>query len=212
MSSMTLTNILHKDININDKNLIYTVVVAFLCPTIWNILARICNKITTNQSKTFQYITCYILAIWIFSFSSYRDYCFSQMLTTQPHTLNNYIHNYISYDIQQYIGIGLILIGQIFVLSSFYQLGITGTFLGDYCGILMQYRVITFPFNVLNDPMYDGATLSFLGYSLYNNSITGLIVTLWIYILYQIALKLEGPYTDWIYSEAANKKKQTKAQ
>ena len=35
----------------------------------------------------------------------------------------------------------LFIIGQIFVISSTWALGITGTFLGDYFGILMDHRV-----------------------------------------------------------------------
>lgn len=63
----------------------------------------------------------------------------------------------------QLIGYSLIAFGQIFVLSSFFKLGITGTFLGDYCGILMKEPVTSFPFNVMEHPMYNGASLSFLG-------------------------------------------------
>lgn len=36
---------------------------------------------------------------------------------------------------------------------SMYQLGVTGTFLGDYFGILMEDRVTAFPYNVTNNPM-----------------------------------------------------------
>lgn len=32
-------------------------------------------------------------------------------------------------------------LGQVFVITSTWQLGITGTFLGDYFGILMDHRV-----------------------------------------------------------------------
>jgi len=45
-------------------------------------------------------------------------------------------------------------------------LGITGTYLGDYFGILMKERITGFPFNVTDDPMYNGGTLLFLGYAL----------------------------------------------
>jgi methylene-fatty-acyl-phospholipid synthase len=41
-------------------------------------------------------------------------------------------------------------------------LGITGTFLGDYFGILMKEKVTGFPFNITNDPMYNGSSLLFL--------------------------------------------------
>jgi methylene-fatty-acyl-phospholipid synthase len=41
-------------------------------------------------------------------------------------------------------------------------LGIIGTFLGDYFGILMKEKVTGFPFNITNDPMYNGSSLLFL--------------------------------------------------
>lgn len=55
----------------------------------------------------------------------------------------------------------LFLVGQTFVVTSTWALGITGTFLGDYFGILMDHRVEGFPFNVLRDPMYVGSTMCF---------------------------------------------------
>ena len=39
------------------------------------------------------------------------------------------------------LAIVLFLLGSLFVLSSMYMLGITGTFLGDYFGILMDEMV-----------------------------------------------------------------------
>jgi len=79
----------------------------------------------------------------------------------------------------------LFILGQTFVISSTWALGITGTFLGDYFGILMDHRVEgyssvfllslfaffiwipRFPFNVLRDPMYVGSTLSFVATALW---------------------------------------------
>ena len=55
----------------------------------------------------------------------------------------------------------LFLVGQTFVVTSTWALGVTGTFLGDYFGILMDHRVEGFPFNVLRDPMYVGSTMCF---------------------------------------------------
>jgi methylene-fatty-acyl-phospholipid synthase len=108
---------------------------------------------------------------------------------------------------------GLFLVGQLFVLSSFWRLGVTGTFLGDYCGIFMNERVTGFPFNVLDNPMYVGSTMSFLAYSLWYGSWAGLLITAEVALVYHIALKFEGPYTTQIYIERdqarkANKKTQ----
>lgn len=61
----------------------------------------------------------------------------------------------------------IFIIGQTLVLASTYRLGITGTFLGDYFGILMDKRVEGFPFNVLENPMYSGSTLCFIASALW---------------------------------------------
>jgi len=86
----------------------------------------------------------------------------------------------------------LVGLGQLFVFSSTWQLGITGTFLGDYFGILMDHRVEGFPFNVLTDPMYVGSTMTFVGGSLWYESPAGLLISLYVYVTYVIALRFEG--------------------
>lgn len=65
------------------------------------------------------------------------------------------------------IGAGLFLAGQVFVLSSMWALGFTGTYLGDYFGILMESMVTGFPFNVMGDPMYWGSSMCFAGVALW---------------------------------------------
>lgn len=64
-------------------------------------------------------------------------------------------------------GLALMILGNVFVLSSMYVLGITGTYLGDHFGILMKAKVTGFPFNVFEHPMYQGASMVFLGYALW---------------------------------------------
>jgi phosphatidylethanolamine N-methyltransferase len=66
-----------------------------------------------------------------------------------------------------WVPIVLFAIGQTLVVTSTWALGITGTFLGDYFGILMDHRVGGFPFNILRDPMYVGSTLCFLATALW---------------------------------------------
>jgi methylene-fatty-acyl-phospholipid synthase len=40
--------------------------------------------------------------------------------------------------------------------------GLSGTFLGDYFGILMESKVEGFPFNIMENPMYNGSSLLFV--------------------------------------------------
>lgn len=103
----------------------------------------------------------------------------------------------------------LFLIGQILVITSTFALGITGTFLGDYFGILLDHRVEGFPFNIVENPMYIGSTLCFAAGALwyvreflfvtqpleallrYERPV-GLLIAAVVYIVYTIALRFEG--------------------
>ncbi|XP_060082845.1 phosphatidylethanolamine N-methyltransferase-like isoform X2 [Ylistrum balloti] len=98
-------------------------------------------------------------------------------------------------------GYASIWIGTTLVFSSFYSLGFYGTFLGDYFGILMDKKVTGFPFNILDNPMYVGSTLNFLGAALVKASQTGIFVSMIVAIVYRIALMFEGPFTEHIYSQ-----------
>eukprot|EP00064_Thunnus_orientalis_P005374 superscaffoldBa00000522_g5388 len=65
-----------------------------------------------------------------------------------------------------YSGVVLMVLGTVLVVSSFLALGFTGTFLGDYFGILMDEKVTGFPFNITENPMYWGSTANYLGLAL----------------------------------------------
>ena len=81
--------------------------------------------------------------------------------------------------------------GNLLVLSSMYALGITGTYLGDYFGILMEEKVGSFPFNVTDAPMYYGSALSFLGTAIWMGKPAGLLLTCEVFAVYVVALQFE---------------------
>ena len=123
----------------------------------------------------------------------------------------------------QYLGAALFLMGNTFVLSSMWALGVTGTYLGtsslpsippttpwlrlydcltgagDYFGILMDERVTSFPFNVLENPMYVGSAMSFFGTSLWYAKPVGFLLSIEVCVMYFLAMLLEGPFTTKIY-------------
>ncbi|TFK27279.1 methylene-fatty-acyl-phospholipid synthase [Coprinopsis marcescibilis] len=176
-------------------------------PTAWNIVARneYRNKTITKLFGGNTRYGCYFLAVLIFSFGLLRDALFHNALSEQPRIA------LIPYEYASKIAIVLGGLGQLFVISSTWQLGVTGTFLGDYFGILMDKRVEGFPFNVLNDPMYVGSTLSFIATSLWLERPAGLFVSVYVYVVYLIALRFEGPFTTMIYTKRAEQRKKNAA-
>jgi phosphatidylethanolamine N-methyltransferase len=180
---------------------LHALVCIVIAPIIWNTIARFeyytrfLTKITTSP-----YIGCYLLALWIFSFSLYRDFIFGKALDEQA------THPELQTDLVRGVAAVLFVSGTVFVLSSMWALGVTGTYLGDYFGILMDKMVTGFPFNVMDNPMYNGSTMCFLAHSLWRASPAGLLLTGVVFVVYRIALLFEEPFTAHIYAQREQRK------
>lgn len=165
-------------------------------PLFWNVVARWEQK-TRRLSKAFgsPYLACYALGVAILLLNALRSHCFTLAMVNQPKmdSLDN--------PSIQRLGLALLAVGILFVVSSFLALGFTGTFLGDYFGILKEARVTTFPFNVLDNPMYWGSTANYLGWALLYASPTGLLLTAVVALVYMVAVYYEEPFTAEIYRQ-----------
>ncbi|XP_062968580.1 phosphatidylethanolamine N-methyltransferase isoform X1 [Cynocephalus volans] len=156
---------------------------------------------TRRLSKAFgsPYLACYSLGVAILLLNVLRSHCFTQAMLSQPKMES--LDNPLAYC----LGLVLLGVGVVFVLSSFFALGFTGTFLGDYFGILKDARVTTFPFNVLENPMYWGSTANYLGWAIMNASPTGLLLTAVVAFIYVVAILYEEPFTAEIYRQKASR-------
>ncbi|RDA93914.1 hypothetical protein CP533_4506 [Ophiocordyceps camponoti-saundersi (nom. inval.)] len=166
-------------------------------PLFWNIVARqeYHNKLLTNLFGGNSRRACYALAATIFSLGLIRDWLYKTALQEQPS------HPLLLTPYSRLAAFILLASGNILVLSSTWALGITGTFLGDYFGILMDRMVTGFPFNVCGAPMYWGSTMSFLGTALLLGKPAGILITAWVYLVYCLALRYEDPFTAAIYAK-----------
>eukprot|EP00126_Sphaerothecum_destruens_P010097 Sdes_comp20675_c0_seq2m16096 len=174
-------------------------------PLAWNIAARkeYKTKFLTKLCGS-PYKACLCLAFCIFTMGLVRDALFERAIATQPKA------NILQNSFVKLVALLLFLASSSLVLSSMYVLGITGTYLGDYCGILMENRVECFPFNILDNPMYVGSTLGFLSLALWYSSPAGILLCILVGIVYKIAVLFEGPFTTEIYRKRDLAKKKTK--
>lgn len=132
------------------------------------------------------YLGCYVLGASIFLLGLIRDALYERALTRQP-----------TWELMQHPAIQAAAIvsfisGSVLVGSSMWVLGVTGTYLGDYFGILMPAMVTGFPFNVVADPMYVGSTMCFAASALWYAKPAGLALTLLVAVVYTVALRFEG--------------------
>ncbi|XP_032509230.1 phosphatidylethanolamine N-methyltransferase-like [Phocoena sinus] len=127
-------------------------------PLFWNVVAKWEHK-TREPSGAFgsPHLACFTLGEAILLLNMLRS---TQAMLSQPRMQS--LDNPLAYR----VGLALLGVGGVFVLSSFLALGFTGTSLGDYFRILKEARVTTFPFSVLDNPMYWGNTANHLGWAI----------------------------------------------
>ncbi|NWY45552.1 PEMT methyltransferase, partial [Sylvia atricapilla] len=174
-------------VDVTDTGFIVAVLSIAFNPLFWNVVARWEHK-TGALSRVFgsRHAACYCLGAAILVLNCVRSHCFTEAMKSQPKLEG--------WDCQwtYYSGLAILAVGTVFVISSFLALGFTGTFLGDYFGILMEEKVTSFPFSVLDNPMYWGSTAIYLGWSLMHASPAGLLLTAVVAISYTIAVLYEG--------------------
>ncbi|KAF3939543.1 hypothetical protein ABW19_dt0210188 [Dactylella cylindrospora] len=166
-------------------------------PLFWNIAARseYHHKVITKLALGNAYHGCYLLAITIFSLGIIRDGIYERALQDQPSL------DILLTPVAKLAAIALFATGNVLVLTSMWALGLTGTYLGDYFGILMDHKVESFPFNVTSAPMYYGSTLSFLGTAVWFGKPAGILLTIEVFVVYLVALRFEDPFTSEIYAK-----------
>jgi phosphatidylethanolamine N-methyltransferase len=177
-------------------------------PLFWNIVARqeYRNKVLTNLFGGNSQNACYALAASIFGLGIVRDWLYKTAIAEQPS------HPLLQTGLSQALAVALFASGNILVVTSTWALGITGTFLGDYFGFLLDEMVTGFPFNVCGAPMYWGSTMSFLGSALWFGKPAGLLLTAWVYVVYSVALRYEDPFTAGIYAKRERERAEGKKQ
>uniref|UniRef100_A0A2K5CNQ4 Phosphatidylethanolamine N-methyltransferase n=1 Tax=Aotus nancymaae TaxID=37293 RepID=A0A2K5CNQ4_AOTNA len=144
-----------------DPSFVAAVLTIVFNPLYWNVVARWEHK-TRKLSRAFgsPYLACYSLSITILLLNFLRSHCFTQAMLSRPKMES------LDTPAAHCLGLTLLGVGIVLVLSSFFALGFTGTFLGDYFGILKEARVTVFPFSVLDNPMYWGSTANYLGWAI----------------------------------------------
>ncbi|XP_072312443.1 phosphatidylethanolamine N-methyltransferase [Eucyclogobius newberryi] len=172
-------------------------------PLFWNVVARWEHR-TQRLTALFgsPNAACYSLGFIILLLNVCRSHSMTVAMKAQPRwevLERTEVH---------YTGVVLMVVGTVLVVSSFLALGFTGTFLGDYFGILMDKKVTGFPFNLIDNPMYWGSTANYLGLALIGSSPVGLMLTAVVAVVYKVAIQFEGPFTERIYQERMQRSKQ----
>jgi len=195
---------------ISDPSFLISAVAIILIPIWWNVTARL-EYHTQVLSRLWcgnRLLAAYSLALAIFVVSNVRTWLFQRAMTGAPQGVA-IVCGGAAVDVLAYV---ILVVGAALVLGSYYRLGILGTYLGDYFGFLFSERVTGFPYNILDDPMYTGSTLLYIGDALLLRSVTGTVLAGLVAAVYYVAAtRFEGPFTSSIYAAAAKSKSRAAA-
>lgn len=183
-------------IDLTDAHFCVAVFAIIFNPIFWNVVARWEHK-TRGLTNFFgsAHTACYSLGFLIILLNVYLSHSFTEAMRKQPKL--ELLESAEAF----YSGLALLGIGYLFVFSSFYALGFTGTIFGDHFGILKKEKVTGFPFNIMDNPMYWGSTANYLGITVMNASPVGMVLTALVAVTYKIAIGFEGPFTEEIYRQ-----------
>lgn len=176
-------------------------VAVMLNPLFWNVVSRFeyrTHFLTKTLGGPKRGVA--LLAVCIVSLNCVRTTTFHNAVNEHP------ICSPMQNEVINALGYLIVAAGATLVISSSYRLGFFCSFMGDYFGILLDSKVTGFPFNVVDDPMYVGSAMIYLGFALQHASVVGLLLTACIGASYAIAAMFEGPFTSKIYSDNAKSK------
>ncbi|XP_072229940.1 phosphatidylethanolamine N-methyltransferase isoform X1 [Leuresthes tenuis] len=199
---LTVMEELLRYFNLRDSSVCVAVIAIIFNPFFWNVVARWEHR-TRGLSRIFgsPHLACYCLGFVIILLNVYRSHSITVAMKTQARWEAMERTDVL------YSGAAFLVLGTVLVVGSFVALGFTGTFLGDYFGILMDEKVTGFPFNITENPMYWGSTANYLGLALIGASPAGLVLTVIVAVAYKVAIRFEGPFTEQIYRERSQRRK-----
>ncbi|GJQ13682.1 hypothetical protein GpartN1_g5473.t1 [Galdieria partita] len=188
-----------KLIRLSERYLLVSVILTIASPVYWNVFCRY-EYYTKNLSRMAgsPSIALILFAVSILMFSSLREWAFLRAIHMQPSiSLHATWMNYAAH----LLGYSLIFFGIILSMSGFYQLGIFGTYMGEYFGFMFDQKIESFPFNYFCDPMYFGSTLMHFGRSILSTSPTGIFLSALLGFTYWLAARcFEGPFMNAMYA------------
>ena len=164
-----------------DKNVQQVLLYSGLSLIVWGILPHLQHKhkLISWLFSDNREIAADFLAFLLIHIGTFRNYAFFESLFSNKR-LDFGEFNILS----TIIGIIFLCIGSLFWITALLKLGLRGSYFGDHFGFVFNKKVDSFPFNLLENPQYNGSKLFLLGQSIIFRSVIGCVLTLFTSLLY----------------------------
>lgn len=188
-------------IDITEINFIHAICHSLLCFLLWILIPhlefkyKLLSRITNGDKEK----ACDFLSYFLIYTGTMRNHTINEMIN------KNIVISYGIYEIPlQIIAMIMIAFGLTLVCLSFYRLGLRGMYFGDHFGFLLKEKVVSFPYNYFPNAQYVGTTWLFIGISISLHSPSGIFISLFINVLYQILNLVESKKLEIFYPSNKN--------
>lgn len=203
MDSLSLSKF-NEYVNYNEPAFICAVAYSLLCFAGWVILPHLQfrYKLLSRLTGGNEGVAADFLAFFLIYTGTLRNEAIHKAMTDNIHL------NYGPFEIPlQIIAYLMIIVGSIFVIMSFYRLGLRGMYFGDHFGFLFKERITQFPYNCVDNAQYVGTTTLFIGLGISHHSPAGIFIAVLIDILYRILWLVEQRKLKVFYPDSTDTKK-----
>ena len=175
---------LKENINIYEKNFLEAVGLTMVSMVSLSILPhlqykyKLFSKMTNGDMGR----AADFLAYFLIHIGTFKNYAFFEALFTNKQLEVDIWYYYSIFP----LGLALMIVGIILVVFSFHRLGLRGMYFGDHFGFLFNKRIDKFPYNYLVNPQYVGSNMIYLGLSIVFRSLTGVVLTLFVILIYRV--------------------------
>ena len=202
-------NFLYENISF-DRNVQQVVFYSGLSLIVWGILPHLQHKrrLITWAFSDNKEIAADFMAFILIHIGTFRNYAFFESLMSNKRLDFGEFN-----DASTIIGTIFLCFGALLWISALLKLGLRGSYFGDHFGFVSNKKVDSFPFNVLENPQYNGSKIFLLGQSIITRSVIGCVLTLFISFLYTFVFFIfEKKNMKTIYADEDNEDNKEKVE
>ncbi|EDQ88041.1 uncharacterized protein MONBRDRAFT_33076 [Monosiga brevicollis MX1] len=195
------------DAVVGDYSALRSCFATIMAPILWNLLPQIFGPALINWIGRRQAML--VFSLYVFLFTCFRSWAFQMGIADDKTSFDVLLPFFpnatVFHNIFFAVGAATVLVGTVLTSASFIRLGIFGTYMGEFFGVMLSEKITTFPFDVVDNPMYFGSSLMHIGLAIMEQSPVGVVLGAVVFWWYYMAALYEEPLMVEMYKKDLGK-------
>eukprot|EP00730_Choanoeca_flexa_P012861 TRINITY_DN4692_c0_g1_i1.p1 TRINITY_DN4692_c0_g1~~TRINITY_DN4692_c0_g1_i1.p1 ORF type:complete len:248 (+),score=55.41 TRINITY_DN4692_c0_g1_i1:148-891(+) len=187
---------------VNQPSAVWSILITLSSPVFWNLIPRYGADMLISFFGG-RRNGMLVFALYVIVTSMYREVVFVDAIKDDPKKKFSILEGLDETTVDlltDKLGWAITAFGLLLSSSAMYRLGIFGTYMGEFFGVMLSEKITTFPFSFVDNPMYIGSSLFHVGLAIQAQSPVGAVLALWVYYTYYMAGAYEEPLMRTMYA------------